>query len=285
MATDGQRTGDTAHERAAVGMDVLGVVGGSDDERATLVERLAGALPGRVATVTCTAGARSPDGAADVAVTLGPDGTWMATGTERTLADTLDDLAPECDAAVVAGAPDAALPTVVLGDGTPAGPVLARVADAEDADPDAIVDALADHDPHVTLETLVAAVKRAPDEDRAGAIATFTGRVRAKDGPDDPPTEYLEFERYDGVAAEKLAALREDLEAREGVHAVRLHHRTGVVEAGEDIVFVVVLAGHRGAAFRTVEDGIDRLKAEVPLFKKEVTVDDVFWAHENREGE
>jgi molybdopterin synthase catalytic subunit len=68
-----------------------------------------------------------------------------------------------------------------------------------------------------------------------------------------------------------------------GVHAVRLHHRTGVVEAGEDIVFVVVLAGHRAEAFRAVEDGIDRLKDEVPLFKKEVTVEDTYWAHEQDE--
>jgi molybdopterin synthase catalytic subunit len=59
-----------------------------------------------------------------------------------------------------------------------------------------------------------------------------------------------------------------------------MHHRTGVVPAGEDVVFVVVLAGHRGEAFETVSDGIDRLKDEVPLFKKEVTVDEEFWRHE-----
>ncbi|PSP51682.1 molybdopterin synthase, partial [Halobacteriales archaeon QH_3_68_24] len=72
-------------------------------------------------------------------------------------------------------------------------------------------------------------------------------------------------------------------EARDGVHEIRLHHRTGVVESGEDIVFVVVLAGHRREAFRTVEDGIDRLKDEVPLFKKEVTVEETFWSHERPE--
>jgi len=44
---------------------------------------------------------------------------------------------------------------------------------------------------------------------------------------------------------------------------------------------VVVLAGHRREAFETVEDGIDRLKAEVPLFKKEVTVSGEFWAHQH----
>jgi molybdopterin synthase catalytic subunit len=61
---------------------------------------------------------------------------------------------------------------------------------------------------------------------------------------------------------------------------VRLHHRMGVVPKGEDVVYVAVLAGHRAEGFETVEDGIDRIKDEVPLFKKEVTEDGEFWAHD-----
>ena len=168
----------------------------------------------------------------------------------------------------------------MLGDREAADPVLYRADSGASADLDTILTALDERDPYVSLGTLVRSVKRDPDEDRAGAIATFTGRVRARDSPNDRPTEHLEFERYDGVARERMATLRSELEAREGVYAVRLHHKTGVVEAGEDIVFVVVLAGHRGEAFSAVQDGINRLKEEVPLFKKEVTVDEEFWAHE-----
>jgi molybdopterin synthase catalytic subunit len=128
--------------------------------------------------------------------------------------------------------------------------------------------------------SLVAAAKASPGADRSGAIATFTGRVRARDDPDDVETTHLEFEKYDTVADDRLETLRAELTARDGVFDVRLHHRTGVLESGEDIVFVVVLAGHRTEAFRTVEDGINRLKDEVPIFKKEVTVEDTFWRHE-----
>ena len=141
-------------------------------------------------------------------------------------------------------------------------------------------DAVEALEPYETLGSLVAEVKRSPDARYAGAIATFTGRVRQQEDADDDPTEYLEFEKYESVADERMATIREELEARDGVHGVRMHHRTGLVESGEDIVFVVVLAGHRREAFRTVEDGIDRLKDEVPLFKKEVTVEDEFWRHE-----
>jgi len=274
-------------------MQVLGIAGHSDSGKTTLVERLAErcSASGRVATVKhCrhrpdidTDGkdtARHRAAGASETVALTDDGDWFATGESRTLGETLDALAPDYDYAFVEGYSDASLPKVVLGEREAAEPVVHRADSGASADLDAILAALDERDPYVTLETLVQSVKRSPDEDRAGAIATFTGRVRAKDGPDDRPTEHLEVERYDGVAQERMATLRSELEARDGVHAVRLHHKTGVVEAGEDIVFVVVLAGHRGEAFGAVEDGINRLKDEVPLFKKEVTVDDEFWAHD-----
>jgi molybdopterin synthase catalytic subunit len=147
-------------------------------------------------------------------------------------------------------------------------------------DIDATIEKLEQTEPYETLPSLVARAKESARADQAGAIATFTGRVRQRDGTDDDPTEYLEFEKYEGVADERMATIREELKARDGVYEVVLHHKTGVVTAGEDIVFVVVLAGHRPEAFRTVEDGINRLKEEVPFFKKEVTISEEFWAHE-----
>jgi molybdopterin synthase catalytic subunit len=182
----------------------------------------------------------------------------------------------------VEGFDDPALPTVVVGDGEGTdGLLLKKFPTTEDFDPEAVVSQLTEVDPYETLGSLVARAKGSADSERAGAIATFTGRVRARDDENDPATEFLEFERYDEVAEQKMATIREELEERDGVFEVILHHKTGVVEAEEDIVFVVVLAGHRPEAFATVEDGINRLKAEVPLFKKEVTVEGTFWAHQH----
>jgi molybdopterin synthase catalytic subunit len=134
-------------------------------------------------------------------------------------------------------------------------------------------------EPWITRETLVDRVEASADAELSGAIATFTGRVRARDAPGDDRTTHLAFEKYEGVAAERMDAIAAELAERDGVFDVRMHHRTGVIEAGEDIVFVVVLAGHRREAFRTVEDGIDRLKDEVPIFKKEATEAETFWVH------
>lgn len=274
-------------------MYVLSIVGPSDSGKTTLLERLAEHLAeqGRVGTVKhidCTPDIET-DGKdtdrhrqAGAATTYGIGETeWFATGETLDLETALERLGQRCEYALVEGFTDATLPTVALGGrDVERGTVIARPETVEEAAVDEIVSALHETEPYETLSSLVAKVKRSPDEDKSGAIATFTGRVRAKEHPDDEPTECLEFEKYDGVAEQKMAAIREELEARDGVYEVLLYHKTGVVDAGEDIVFVVVLAGHRTEAFRTVEDGINRLKEEVPLFKKEVTVGEEFWAHE-----
>ncbi len=278
-------------------MKLLGIAGPSGSGKTTLVERLLDRLGerGRVATVKHvdhgvdvdregkdTSRHRAAGAAETHAVT--DDGSWFATGEDRTLDDILASLAPDADYALIEGYSGADIPTVALGGRDHGGETVATAPAADAVDLDAVVAALEEQEPFETLGSLVAQVTQSPDAVYSGAIATFTGRVRTKEGPDDEATELLEFEKYDGVAAERMAAIRENLEAREGVYEVLLHHRTGVVESGEDIVFVVVLAGHRQEAFDTVEDGINRLKAEVPLFKKEVTVDGEFWAHQHETG-
>jgi molybdopterin synthase catalytic subunit len=274
-------------------MKVFGVVGPSDSGKTTLVERLTERLATDATVATVKHLTHDPDvdsegkdtarhRAAGAARTYGitDEGDWFATGDARTLSATLDDLAPDHDYVVVEGFSGADLPQVVLGGRDHRGPTLATGGGADDVDLDEVVEALRGVEPYVTLSSLVARAKRSPDAEKAGAIATFTGRVRAKEHDDDEPTELLEFEKYEGVAEERLDALRAELEERERVYEVLMHHRTGIIEYGEDIVFVAVLAGHRKEAFRTVEDGIDRLKEDVPIFKKEVTVEDEFWVHE-----
>ena len=273
-------------------------VGGANAEAG--LDRLLAALDGRVGVVRTKSARRAGDGGT-AALARGDtrydlqDG-WRAEGATLSVRGALERLAPDHEYAAVVGDPGLDAPRVVVGHDSrdlqadEAGSLDVNADDvespdvhADDADSldvQAAVAAIDDAEPFETLDSLVAAVKRSASADRAGAIATFTGRVRERDGPDDDRTRYLEFEKFDDVADRTMRTIETDLEAREGVIDVRLHHRTGRVDAGEDIVFVVVLAGHRREAFRTVEDGIDRLKDEVPLFKKEVTAADTYWVHE-----
>jgi molybdopterin synthase catalytic subunit len=274
------------------GMYVLAVVGPDDAGRADLVDQFVDALAaeGSVALVTDdgptqrTGGlSGTSDDRVRTSVGVGPDG-WAAAGTDRTLDDVVDDLAPTHDYCLLDDVRDATVPGVVLGGVDYAGDALATAGIGSAVDVDAAFTTLHDRLPHETLESLVERAKQAPGAELSGAIATFTGRVRARDDPDDERTTHLEFETYEGVAERRMETIEAELEEREGVHEVVMYHRTGVVAAGEDIVFVVVLAGHRPEAFTTVSDGIDRLKDEVPIFKKELTTDGEFWVHERDGG-
>ena len=222
-----------------------------------------------------------PDG--DTEIAFDSDGNWSGRGSVEGIDDLLDGLAPDHDYLLAVGESRLRVPVVLLGrDSDPEsvpGTVLATASSPDEVDLDGLVVALDDAAPWITRETLVERVEASADAERSGAIATFTGRVRARDNPGDDRTTHLAFEKYEGVAEARMDDIAGELEDRDGVFDVRMYHRTGVIEAGEDIVFVVVLAGHRREAFRTVEDGIDRLKDEVPIFKKEATESETFWVH------
>ena len=293
-------------------MQPLSVVGPDAD---AVVRSLAPRLDGRVATVlaaeretraggdegvadggvaTGTAEAE-PESGVSTTVELGEGGVWNVSGTDGSFTDLLKTLAPTHDYVLAAGFSRLRVPTVrltgsdsgleateprELTDDQIEGEIVETAGTPEELDLDALADEIDSFEPYVTLEELVAEAKASPMAERSGAIATFTGRVRMKDAPDDDLTERLVFEKYDGVAEARMDEIRERLESREEVFEVLMHHRSGVIEAGEDIVFVVVLAGHRKQAFRAVEDGIDQLKEEVPIFKKESTESEEFWLHE-----
>ncbi|ELZ46710.1 bifunctional molybdopterin-guanine dinucleotide biosynthesis protein MobB/MoaE [Halorubrum californiense DSM 19288] len=287
-------------------MRPISIVG---DGAPTLARRLADRLDGRVAVVErgddSTGGERSgpdrsdraADGGAvegevadpaqrpaiDTEISFDADGNWSGRGTIDGFDDLLDGLAPDHDYLLAVDESRLRVPAVLLGpdpgpEGVP-GTVLATAERPDGLDLDALVDDLDDAEPWITRETLVRRVEASADAERSGAIATFTGRVRAREAPGDDRTTHLAFEKYEGVAEARMDDIADELAERDGVFDVRMYHRTGVIEAGEDIVFVVVLAGHRREAFRTVEDGIDRLKDEVPIFKKEATESETFWVH------
>lgn len=203
---------------------------------------------------------------------------WDAEGDSLDLDAALDRVARNHDYCLIVGVPEGRFPQVTDGESDVEDPAL--VVDAGSLDLDAVVDVVESGEPYETLGSLVARVKESNREAYAGAIATFTGRVRAKEDEEDSPTTALTFEKYEGVADERMRDIEADLEARDGVEEVVMHHRVGRIDAGEDIVFVVVLAGHRSEAFETVEDGINFLKDAVPIFKKEVTTEDSFWKHD-----
>jgi molybdopterin synthase catalytic subunit/molybdopterin converting factor small subunit len=114
----------------------------------------------------------------------------------------------------------------------------------------------------------LAAVVAEVEDERAGAIATFVGTVRAESRG--RQVVRLEYEAYAGMAEEVMANLAAALQARYDLCAVAITHRTGICEIGEASVAIAVSAAHRQAALDACRDAIDTLKETVPLWKKEV---------------
>ncbi len=103
--------------------------------------------------------------------------------------------------------------------------------------------------------------------DQDGALLTFWGVTR--DHHEGEAVAGLAYEAYEPMAIKKMQAILEELGAREGVGSIHCVHRLGEVPIGEASVCVVVSAPHRGPAFDTARDLMDRLKQELPIFKKE----------------
>jgi molybdopterin synthase catalytic subunit/molybdopterin converting factor small subunit len=114
----------------------------------------------------------------------------------------------------------------------------------------------------------LAAVVAEVEDDRAGAIATFVGTVRAESRG--RQVVRLEYEAYEGMAEDVMADLGKQLGERYELCAVAITHRTGVCEIGEASVAIAVSAPHRQAALDACRDAIDTLKETVPLWKKEI---------------
>jgi len=97
-----------------------------------------------------------------------------------------------------------------------------------------------------------------------GAVASFTGIVRADDGVD-----AMTLEHYPGMTEKALTMLAEQATARWPLCGVTVLHRVGTLRAGDRIVFVGTASDHRAAALEACTFLIDRLKTDAPFWKKE----------------
>lgn len=128
----------------------------------------------------------------------------------------------------------------------------------------------------VTPEPLDApAIAGALVRDVHGALVTFQGVVRGRDGP--RRVLHLEYEAYPEMAERKLKEIVAEVRARWPVADVALHHRVGRVGVGEASLVVAVAAPHRREAFAACRYAVDRIKEIAPIWKKEVFPDGEAW--------
>ena len=106
---------------------------------------------------------------------------------------------------------------------------------------------------------------------RAGAIATFIGQVRDHDPSVPGLVVALEYSAHPD--AEEVLNRLATAAADDQVLAVAVSHRVGLVPVGQPAIVVAVATAHRDLAFDVCRSLVESIKAELPIWKREVLAD------------
>jgi molybdopterin synthase catalytic subunit len=111
--------------------------------------------------------------------------------------------------------------------------------------------------------------------DSDGGLTLFVGAVR--DHHDGRRVDHLVYEAYEPMAERELGRIQVALEDEYPGARVVIRHRIGKLAIGEVAVVIVAAAPHREEAFAACRAGIERIKAAVPIWKKEYGPEGDFW--------
>jgi len=99
-----------------------------------------------------------------------------------------------------------------------------------------------------------------------GAWLEFRGVVRGEENG--RTIRALEYEAYPEMAGREIRRLLQEISARHPCRAAKVIHRVGVIPAGETAIYVGVASPHRGEAIALLAEFMDRLKQDVPIWKR-----------------
>lgn len=123
-------------------------------------------------------------------------------------------------------------------------------------------------DQPIDLATHQAAVA----DPRSGAVATFLGQVRDHDPSVDGTVVALEYSAHPDAEL-VLGRLAAAAAGRDGVLGVAVSHRIGLLKVGEAAIVAAVATAHRELAFDVCRELVETVKAELPVWKREILAD------------
>lgn len=106
-----------------------------------------------------------------------------------------------------------------------------------------------------------------------GAHNIFLGQVRA-DVIEGKTVRAIDYTTYQAMAEQKLYEIREETFEQYDITCMHIHHSLGMVGVGEICLFVFVSSKHRAVCYEASRYIVERIKAEVPIFGKEIFEDD-----------
>jgi len=124
-----------------------------------------------------------------------------------------------------------------------------------------------------SLNDMMKKIRKSEDFAKTGAIGLFIGVARGENN-EGRKVQKLKLEAYEEKADEVLEKICIDLQKKPGIVDVQIHHLLGEFKVGDDLVYVSVAGAHRTEVFTILREAVERYKHEVPVFKKELVVDE-----------
>ena len=112
--------------------------------------------------------------------------------------------------------------------------------------------------------------------ENTGCYVIFTGVVRGltRDGE---KVLGLYYEANESLASKVFSKIVEKAKKGIGIHDAVLYHKIGYAKVGEKVMYVGVSARGRAEAFEAIQELVNRIKKEVPIWKKEITESKEYW--------
>jgi molybdopterin synthase catalytic subunit len=114
-----------------------------------------------------------------------------------------------------------------------------------------------------------------------GGHSIFLGQVRA-DEIEGKTVAAIEYTAYEEMVLEKMYEIREAIFEKYALTCMHVYHSLGKVAAGEICLFVFTSSKHRKIAIDACEETVERIKAELPVWGKELFADEMYQWKENK---
>ena len=102
-----------------------------------------------------------------------------------------------------------------------------------------------------------------------GGHSIFLGQVR-KDEVEGQMVSAIEYTAYEELALNKMHEIREEIFAKYPLTCMHIYHSLGTVQVGEICLFVFTSSVRRKPAINACEEVVERIKAELPIWGKEI---------------
>ena len=133
----------------------------------------------------------------------------------------------------------------------------------------------------ITASFIADSIQKHSSKTDIGGHSIFLGQVRA-DKIDGKEVASIEYTTYEEMALEKMHLIREDIFTKYDLTCMHVYHSLGNVKAGEISLFVFTSSAHRKAAIDACEETVEKIKAELPVWGKELFADETYQWKENK---